>query len=71
MKLNEIMYDRAGELNWRDQAEQRSAALAGVWWIDRKTKKRIAGPFADETKANSFKQNRPDRVPADALMQKV
>ena len=71
MKINEIMYDRSGEQQWRADIEQRSAALAGVWIIDRKTAKRLAGPFKDEQKAESFKKNRPDRIPADAIIKTI
>ena len=71
MKINEIMYDRAGDQQWRADIEQRNAALAGVWIIDRKTAKRLAGPFKDEQKAQSFKVNRPDRIPADAIIKTI
>lgn len=50
--------------------EQRQAAkdqMAGIYWIV--SGKKVAGPFADKQKAESFKANRPDRVPKTAVMQ--
>jgi hypothetical protein len=48
------------------QAQQQQSPMRGVWLIDRKTGKKVGGPFKDDDAAASFKKNRPDRIPADA-----
>lgn len=71
MTLQEI-FDRSGEVSWaqdiaRDRAHVKSSGqirdeqLKGLWWVFQG--KKMAGPFADSEKANSFRTNRPDRVP--------
>lgn len=80
MKLLEIFgrgIDRDTETNWRDQRASQSAqhgltatgtsATKGIWLISRQGK-RLAGPFTDEAKAQSYKDGRPDRIPADAVI---
>lgn len=64
MKLNEV-FDR-GEI------ELHNAIASQPWWLlDAKTKKKLAGPFKDQDKAASFKKNRTDRIPQDALIRSV
>jgi hypothetical protein len=71
MKLFEIV-DR-GDLHMQDIAARNSAVQQskmapskGFWLVDRASGKKLAGPFADDDKAVSFKQNRKDKIPADA-----
>lgn len=53
----------------RGQMQQDKAMQTkGVWLVDRATGKKLAGPFADDDKAVTFKRNRPDRIPADARL---
>lgn len=47
------------------------ASAARGWWLLSRQGKRLAGPFADEEKANRFKTNRPDRIPSDAVAKKL
>ena len=50
------------------KASAKSALMSGIWLVDPKTKKQLAGPFKTEQAATSFKSNRPDRIPASALV---
>lgn len=83
MKLFELFgrgVDRGTEQNWRDQmAGQHAARMArpaeanavhGFWLISREGK-RLAGPFTDAEKAETYKQGRPDRIPANAVVKKL
>ena len=45
---------------------QRDDPLRGVWLVDRKTGKKLSGPFKDDDAAARFKQNRSDKIPSDA-----
>lgn len=74
MKLTEILteVDR-GDLELMQTYDRRQQATAqrddpsrGFWLIDRKTGKKLSGPFKSEEAASSFKQNRTDRIPSDA-----
>lgn len=78
MKLFEIFgrgLDRGVEQDWRDQMQQQAAArqqatahaTQGYWLISREGK-RLAGPFSSEANANNYKTNRPDRIPANAVV---
>jgi len=70
MKLNEL-FDRGDHelqqsvANRQRELNQKDQATKGIWWVDGAGKK-LAGPFADQEKADSFKKNRPDRVPKGA-----
>jgi hypothetical protein len=74
MKWQDVMEIDAGDLYLAHQAQarERGAGLdrmtrtKGHWIIDRATGKKLAGPFKDDDAAVSFKQNRKDRIPADA-----
>lgn len=72
MKLNEI-FDVRGNQAMQDMAarntaarQERDAPMKGFWLIDRATGKKLAGPFKNDDAAVSFKQNRKDKIPADA-----
>ena len=85
MKLFEIFgrgVDRSTETGWRDQMVAQHAArtalqtstgtpaVHGFWLISREGK-RLAGPFSDAVKAETYKDGRPDRIPANAVVKKL
>lgn len=72
MKLTEIFDTRAhmdmtamADRNARMQ-QDKMAPMKGFWLVDRASGKKLAGPFKDDDAAISFKQNRKDKIPADA-----
>lgn len=81
MKLFEIFgrgADRSIEADWREQMSnaaqaRRSAApvtpnaTTGLWLYSRDGK-RLAGPFTSEANALKYKQGRPDKIPANAVV---
>lgn len=81
MKLFEILgrgADRNIEADWRDQmaaqaVARRSApptalnAVNGFWLISREGK-RLAGPFSSAENAEKYKDGRPDKIPANAVV---
>lgn len=65
MKLMEIYgSERHAEQEWRTGVE---APKGEYWLIDRASGRKLAGPFKDQERALSFKKNRKDRIPADAV----
>lgn len=76
MKLLEIYDTRsdyrreAGDLNYHTSVEKANAAIKGFWIMDRSGKK-LSGPYATREKAESFKANRPDRIPRDAIIKEI
>lgn len=78
MKLFEILEEGewSGDIalqntqQYRNDRGQRDASsfTKGVWIIDRNTGKKLAGPFKDNDAARTFKANRGDRIPPDALL---
>jgi nitrous oxide reductase accessory protein NosL len=79
MKLTEILneVDR-GDLELAQTVERRQRTDSqhmdpsrGFWLVDRKSGKKLSGPFKDEDAAARFKQNRSDRIPTDARIVRV
>jgi hypothetical protein len=77
MKLFEILNEiDAGDLylahmvdDRRNRGERdRNSYLTGFWLIDPTSGKKITGPFKDKEAALRFKANRPDKVPANAVV---
>lgn len=72
MKLHEIFdtrahYDLEQTADRHARAnDEKLAPSKGLWLIDRQSGKKLAGPFASMEKALSFKENRKDKIPADA-----
>lgn len=74
MKLFEIAYD---DIVWRsnlelkaDETDAMRSKFAGHWLV-LPDGKRVAGPFKSADAAASFKQNRPDRIPGDAVVRQL
>lgn len=84
MKLIEVFTDRGSDVRWHYdkigspngekanplQLQKAGLVQNGVWWISPEGK-RVAGPFPDMMAASRFKENRPDRVPEDAVARRV
>lgn len=85
MKLFEIFgrgRDRDTESNWRDQMANQAverknmqtstgtSALSGFWLISQEGKK-LAGPFGDAEKAETYKANRTGRIPVNAIVKQL
>lgn len=73
MKIHQILTEiDAGDINWAhsiaSREQSKSAATSGFWLIDKQTGKKLHGPFKDYEAARTFKRNRPDRIPADAVI---
>ena len=74
MKLAEIILEvDRGDLELAHSVERRQHAAAqradpsrGFWLVDRKTGKKLSGPFKDDDAVIRFKQNRSDKIPSDA-----
>lgn len=62
---------RAGAAKANPLALQKAGLVQnGVWWLSPVGKK-LAGPFPDMVSAERFRENRPDRVPDDAVARRV
>lgn len=84
MKLMEIFSDRGADVRWHYdkigsatsqkpnplQLQKAGLIQDGVWLLSPEGK-RLAGPFPDMQTASRFKENRPDRIPADAVARRV
>lgn len=74
MKIVELLEVDRSDLEWAHSLErnpsphQPNKALDGVWIYDKKSHRKLSGPFRDRDAAESFKRNRPDRIPADAVI---
>lgn len=83
MKLIEVFSDRGSDVRWHydkigksvDKANPLQLQKAGLIqdgvWLLSAEGKRLAGPFPDMQTAARFKENRPDRIPADAVARRV
>lgn len=80
MLLNEI-FDR-GDTDLRNTWEQRrkeelahkakmNSYVKGFWLLDKKSAKKLSGPFKSFDAAESFKTNRSDKIPADAVIKEL
>lgn len=73
MKLNHILTEiDAGDLYLRLKSDERDSQIkqhtAGFWILDKRTAKRLAGPFKSQDLAAAHKTNRPDKIPQDAVI---
>lgn len=73
MKLIDLFEVDRGDLelaqtvaNRQQSASQAADPMRGFWLVDRKTGKKLSGPFKDDAAAVRFKQNRTDKIPSDA-----
>lgn len=73
MKLNQLINEvDVGDLQLAAQHSREPNAApsptAGVWLVDKRTARRLAGPFASVERARAHQKNRPDKIPADAVV---
>lgn len=62
---------RPGAQKASPMALQRAGLVQnGVWWLS-PLGKRLAGPFPDMISAERFRENRPDKIPDDAVARRV
>lgn len=77
MKLMEIVdrgdmaLNRAWEQRQGRSQDMHAKHVKGYWLLDRKTGKKLSGPFGDHDKAESFKSNRSDKIPSDAVIREL
>jgi hypothetical protein len=48
-----------------------ASATKGYWLLDKRSGKKLSGPFKDYASAESFQENRKDRIPSDAVIREV
>lgn len=73
MKLNQLITEvDVGDLQLAAQHDSKQqetkSHTAGFWLVDKRTARRLAGPFASAERARSHQQNRRDKIPADAVV---